>query len=157
MYGSYKEVQKSQADERSNEIIRKLTPEQRREAIANGTLLYQDDPDAMEALRFKSGRNAAYEVETEIRNKIAMGEFKDRQSLVEYRKTRLEDKARAYAEASGIDHNDQAYQRGFNADILEREAAIYDTHAQKLSEQTQAIAQMETTSDLGSLFSDEAS
>lgn len=98
---------------------------------------------------------AAYEVETEIKNKIALGEFKDRQSLIEYRKTRLEDKARTYAESVGIDHADQSFQRGFNADILAREAAIYDTHAQKLSEQTQAIAQMEATSDLGSMFSDE--
>jgi len=155
MYGSYKAVQKSKADERSNEIIRKLTPEQRRQAIASGTLLYQDDPDAMIALRFKSGRNAAYEVETEIKNKISMGEFKDRQSLIEYRKTRLEDKARAYAEAAGIDYNDTDYQRGYNADILEREAAVYDSHAQKLSQQTQAIAQMEATSDLGSMLSDE--
>lgn len=155
MYGSYRQVQKSKADERSNEIIRKLTPEQRRAAMANGTLLYQDDPDAMMALRFKSGRSAAFEVETEIQNKIQLGEFKDRQSLIEYRKTRLEDKARAYAEGVGIDHNDEDYQRGFNSDILEREAAIYDTHARKLSEQTQAIAQMETTSDLGSMFSDE--
>lgn len=155
MYGSYKQATKSRADERSNEIIRKLSPEQRREAIANGTLLYQDDPDAMEALRFKSGRNAAYEVETEIQNKIAMGEFKDRQSLIEYRRTRLEDKAKAYAEAAGLDHNDMAYQRGFNADILSREAAIYDSHAQHLSKQTQAIAQMETISDLGSMFADE--
>ncbi len=155
MYGSYREEKKNLADERSNEIIRKLTPEQRREAIANGTLLYQDDPDAMEALRFKSGRNAAFEVETEIKNKISLGEFKTSKDLVEYRKTRMEDKSRAYAEAAGLDFTDTSYQRGFNADILSREAAVFDLHAQKLSQQTQQIAQMETTSDLGSLFADE--
>lgn len=155
MYGSYKEVQKSKADERSNEIIRKLTPEQRREATANGTLMHQHDPDAMMALRFKSGRNAAYEVETEIQNKIQLGEFKDRKSLIEYRTARMEDKARAYAESVGVDHTDEDYQRGFNADILEREAAVYDTHDRVISRQTQAIAQMEATSDLGSMFTDE--
>ena len=155
LYGSYKEGQKSQADERSNEIIRKLTPEQRRQAVASGTLLYQDDPDAMEALRFKSGRNAAFEVETEIKQKITEGTFKSQQELMEYRKTRMEDKSKSYAEAVGIDSADQHYQRGFNADIVQREAAIYDDHARKLSEQTQAIAQMETVSDLGSMFSDE--
>src|SRR3990167_3104832 len=155
LYGTYKDVQKTQADERSNEIIRKLTPEQRRAAVANGSLLYQDDPDAMEALRFKSGRNAAFEVETEIKQKIAQGGFKTQQELMEYRNTRMADKAKAYAESVGIDSADQHYQRGFNADIVQRDAAIYDDHARKISEQTQAIAQMETVSDLGSMFSDE--
>mgnify|MGYP007064763368 CR=1 FL=1 len=153
-YGSYKKVMADRADERSNEIIRKLTPEQRREAIANGSLLYQDDPDAMIALRFKTGRNAAYEVESEIRNKIAEGAFKTPQEMAEYRATRLEDKAKAYAEASGIDSADRDYQRGFNADIVDRERAAYDAHGQKLSEQRMAMAQMETTSDLGSMMSD---
>ena len=155
LYGSYRQASKTQADARSNEIIRKLTPEQRREAIANGTLLYQDDPDAMEALRFKSGRNAAFEVESEIRQKVAQGAFKSQEELAEYRNTRLEDKAKAYAESVGIDPNDDAYQRGYNADIVQRSAAIYDEHARKLSEQTQQIARMESVSDLGSMFSDE--
>ncbi|NMZ63424.1 hypothetical protein HBN99_03700 [Pseudomonas oryzihabitans] len=156
LYGDYRRVQTQQADERSNEIIRKLTPEQRRTAIANGTLLYQDDPDAMQALRFKSGRNAAYEVESEIQQKIQEGAFKDQQELSEYRQTRLEAKAKSYAEASGIDLNDHFYQKGFNADIVQREAATYDLHARKLSEQHQSIAQMEATSDLGNMFDDEA-
>jgi hypothetical protein len=155
LYSNYSEVNKSHADERSNEIIRKLTPEQRRAAVAGGTLLYQDDPDAMEALRFKSGRNAAFEVESEVKQKIADGSFKTQQELSDYRGTRLEDKSKAYAESVGIDSTDQSYQRGFNADIVQRNAAIYDDHAKKLSEQTQAIAQMETVSDLGSMFSDE--
>lgn len=154
-FGAYKDHQQSLADERSNEIIRKLTPEQRRKAVANGSLLYQDDPDAMQALRFKSGRNAAFEVETEIREKIAQGAFKSQQELTEYRNTRLEDKSNRYAESVGVDPTDADYQRGFNADITQRNAAIFDEHARKLSEQTQAIAQMETTSDLGSMFSDE--
>ncbi|MBA1211529.1 hypothetical protein [Pseudomonas oryzihabitans] len=156
LYGDYRRVQTQQADERSNEIIRKLTPEQRRTAIANGTLLYQDDPDAMQALRFKSGRNAAYEVESEIQQKIQEGAFKDQQELGEYRQTRLEAKAKSYAEAAGIDLNDHFYQKGFNADIVQREAATYDLHARKLSEQHQSIAQMEATSDLGNMFDDEA-
>lgn len=156
MYGSYKEASASLAEERSNEIIRKLTPEQRRQAVASGTLLYQDDPDAMEALRFKSGRNAAFEVETEIREKIGQGAFKSSQELTEYRQTRLEGKSRAYAESVGIDPADESYQRGFNADIVTRNNAVFDLHARKLSEQAQAIAQMEAVSDLGSMFAGES-
>lgn len=155
LFGKYKDVQKSKADERSNEIIRRLTPEQRRQAIASGTLLYQDDPDAMIALHFKSGRNAAYEVETELRNKINEGAFKTQEELAEYRATRMEDKAKAYADASGLDHTNADYQRGFNADIVERSQATFDAHSQKLSEQRMAMAQMEATSDLGSMMSDQ--
>jgi hypothetical protein len=153
-YGSYKEVKKVQADERSNEIIRKLTPEQRREATRNGTLLYQDDPDAMIAVRFKSGRNAAFEVETEIKAKISAGDFKTSADLTAWRNTRLEQKAQSYAESTGISFDDVDYQRGYNANIVDREAAIYDLHAQHLSNETQAIAQMEAVSDVGSMFSD---
>jgi len=156
LYGTYKQAKVKQADERSNEIIRKLTPEQRREAISNGTLLYQDDPDAMQALRFKSGRDAAYEVETELQQKIQGGNFKTAQELTDYRQARMVDKAKAYADAAGIDLNDRDYQRGFNADIVRREAAAYDLHARKLSEQNQNIAQMVATSDLGNMFDDES-
>lgn len=152
---SYKRETESRADARSDEIIRKLTPDQRREAVANGTLLYQDDPQAMQALRFKTGRNAAFEVETEVRQKIAQGAFKTPEELTEYRNTRLSDKAKAYAEAVGIDAEDFDYQRGFNSDIVQRSAAAYDAHAQVLSQQTQSMAQMQTASDLGSLFADE--
>lgn len=156
MWGDYREVQISQADERSNEIIRKLTPEQRRDAMANGTLLYQDDPDAMQSLRFKSGRNAAFEVETELHQKIQDGAFKTAQELTDYRQTRMADKAQSYADAAGIDQNDRDYQRGFNSDIVRREAAAYDLHSRKLSEQNQNIAQMQATSDMGNMFDDES-
>lgn len=156
LYGNYKQDLQSKADERSNEIIRKLTPEQRRAAIESGTLLYQDDPEAMKALRFKTGRNAAFEVETEIQNKIAEGRFKTAKELGEYRRTRLEDKAKAYAEATGIDSSDEDYQRGFNDQIVARDAAVYDAHARYLSDQTKGTAQVQALSDVGSMFSDEA-
>lgn len=155
-YAGYRADERIRADERSNEIIRKLTPEERRAATANGTLLYQDDAEAMEALKFKSGRNAAFEVDTEIRQKIDEGLFKTPQELSDYRQTRMADKAKAYAESVAIDPEDQYFQRGFNADIVSRNAAVFDAHARKLSEQTQAIAQMETVADLGAMFADES-
>ncbi|UZT50151.1 internal virion protein [Enterobacter phage 02_vB_Eclo_IJM] len=78
VYKQFQDKAKDLGDERSNEIIRKLTPQQRREAIQNGTLLYQDDPYAMEQLRVKTGRNAAYAVDDEINVKIQNGEFRTR-------------------------------------------------------------------------------
>ncbi|WP_222114597.1 hypothetical protein, partial [Staphylococcus epidermidis] len=82
---AYDKRQRDKADERSDEIIRKLTPEQRREAIKNGTLLYQDDPYGMEGLRFKTGRNAAFLIDDEVAQKVQSGEFRTRAEMEEYR------------------------------------------------------------------------
>lgn len=155
-YGDYKEQQRIAADERSNEIIRKLTPEQRRAAIADGTLLYQDDPDAMNMLRQKTGRSAAYDVEDEISTKINNGEFddKDRKFVEEYRQTRLASASKHYAESAGIDETDPEYQAGYNADITQRNAGIFDAHAQRRSKWFQAQAAVNTRGDLAPLLDD---
>lgn len=155
-YGDYQDQQRKAADERSNEIIRKLTPEQRREAISNGTLLYQDDPDAMNMLRQKTGRSAAYDVEDEINTKIQNGEFddKDRKYVEEYRQQRLTAASKAYAESAGIDENDPEYQSGYNADITQRNAGIFDAHAQRRSKWFQAQAAVNTRGDLAPLLDD---
>ena len=145
---------KSQADERSNEIIRKLTPEQRRQAIGEGTLLYADDPDAMQQLRLKSGQNAAYEVDNEVQTEIQKGSFRSRQELDEWRQARMEQKSKSYAEMAGIDPNDAMYQRGFNADITRRNAAVYDLHSQYLSKNLETQAVLETQADLQPMLDD---
>lgn len=153
-YGAYANKRQSEADERSNEIIRKLTPEQRREAIGNGTLLYKDDPDAMQQLRFKSGRNAAYEVDSEVQQEIQKGSFRSRQELDEWRQTRLEQKSKNYAEMAGIDPADTDYQSGFNSDITRRSAAVYDLHSQYLSKNLEMQAVLEIRADLQPLLDD---
>lgn len=153
-YSALREQQKSQAEERSNEIIRKLTPEQRRAAIENGTLLYKDDTDAMVLLRQKTGRNAAYEVDSEIQQKVQAGQFRTRKELDEYRHQRLQDRAQSYAKDAGIDPEDQDYQRGFNADIVQRNASLYDLHGQFLSKNLEAQASIESRNDLDPIMAD---
>lgn len=155
-YGAYKDEQMKTADARSNEIIRKLTPDQRREAISAGTLLYQDDPDAMNMLRYKTGRTAAYDVEDEINTKIASGEFdgKDRDYLDKYRQQRLTDASKAYAESAGITEDDPEYQRGYNEDIVHRSVSIFDLHAQRRSKWFQSQAAVNTRGDLAPLLDD---
>ncbi|UZT50094.1 internal virion protein [Enterobacter phage 01_vB_Eclo_IJM] len=76
VYKQFQDKAKDLGDERSNEIIRKLTP-QRREAIQNGTLLYQDDPYAMEQLRVKTGSQRC-DADDEINVQIQNGEFRTR-------------------------------------------------------------------------------
>lgn len=145
---------KDLADERSNEIIRKLTPEQRREALNNGTLLYQDDPYAMEALRLKSGRNAAYLVDDDVMQKVRNGDFRTRQEMEEYRHSRLQEGAKSYAEQFGINPEDEAYQRGFNSDITERNISLYGAHDNFLSEQAKKGAIVNSRVELNSVLSD---
>ena len=153
-YGAYEKTQKDRAEDRSNEIIRKLSPEQRRAAIQDGTLLYKDDPYAMAMLRQKTGRNAAFEVDSEIQQKITAGQFRTREELDEYRQTRLQDRAKSYAEQAGINHEDVDYKRGFDADIVQRNAGIYDMQNRFLSKNLEAQASIEARNDLTPLLSD---
>lgn len=156
MYQAAEQRKKDLADERSNEIIRKLTPEQRREALNNGTLLYQDDPYAMEALRVKSGRNAAYLVDDDVMQKVKNGEFRTREEMEEYRHSRLQEGAKSYAEMFGINSEDADYQRGFNADITERNISLYGAHDSFLSQQAQKGALVNSDVELNNVLNDSA-
>ena len=154
MYAAKEQRARDLADERSNEIIRKLTPEQRREALNNGTLLYQDDPYAMEALRVKTGRNAAYLVDDDVMQKIKEGVFRTREEMEQYRHSRLQEGAKAYAEQFGIDPEDVDYQRGFNGDITERNISLYGAHDNFLSQQAQKGAIMNSRVELNGVLQD---
>lgn len=153
-YGAYKDNQKSKADERSDEIIRKLTPEQRREALKNGTLLYQDDPYAMEALKIKTGRNAAFQVDDEVAQKVQRGEFRTRQQLDEYRHEALQKGAKDFAETFGISEADEFFQKGFNSNITDRNISLYGQHDNFLSEQAKKGAVINSRVELGSVLND---
>lgn len=154
MYQAKEQRQRDLADERSNEIIRKLTPEQRRKALNNGTLLYQDDQYAMQALRVKSGRNAAYLVDDEVMQKVRMGHFRSREEMEEYRHQRLQEGAKSYAESFGIDPDDADFQRGFNGDITERNISLYGAHDNFLSEQAQKGAIVNNRVELNAVLND---
>jgi hypothetical protein len=151
---AYDKRQRDKADERSDEIIRKLTPEQRREAIKNGTLLYQDDPYAMEALRFKTGRNAAFLIDDEVAQKVQNGEFRTRTEMEEYRHKRLTEGANEFAEQFMINPEDSEFQRGFNANITERNISLYGKHDMFLSEQAQKGAILASKVELSGVLKD---
>lgn len=153
-YNQYDAAMQKQAEERSNEIIRKLTPDQRREALADGTLLYKDDARAMTLLRQKTGRNAAFEVDSEIQGKINRGEFRDRATMDSYRQQRLADRSKSYAEQAGINPEDVDYKRGFDTDIMQRNAGLFDLHNQFLSKNLEAQASIEARNDLTPLAND---
>ena len=154
IYQAHEQRKRDLADDRSNEIIRKLTPEQRRQALNNGTLLYQDDPYAMEALRVKTGRNAAYLVDDDVMQKVKEGMFRTREEMEQYRHERLQEGARSYAEQFGINPEDADYQRGFNGDITERNISLYGAHDTFLSQQAQKGAIMNSRVELNGVLQD---
>lgn len=153
-YDQYDKRKQDLADERSNEIIRKLTPEQRREALANGTLLYQDDPYVMQALSFKTGRNAAYLVDDEVSQKVKNGEFRTREEMEKYRHERLQKASSEYADMFGINEADEYYQKGFNSDITERNISLYGQHDNFLSDQTKKGLLINGRVELNSVLND---
>lgn len=148
------EKRKETADERSNEVIRSLTPEQRRKAIEAGQLLYQDDPYAMEALKVKTGRNAAFLVDDDVSQKIKEGRFRSRDELEEYRHNRMQDGMKSYAEQFGISTDDVDFQRGFNSDITERNISLYGAHDNFVAEQAKKGAIVNGRVELSSALSD---
>ncbi|WP_085589362.1 hypothetical protein [Pseudomonas sp. B14(2017)] len=153
-YAGYRQAQVKRADARSDEILSKLTPQQRRDARANGTLLYQDDSDTMAALARKVGRNGAYDLDLELQQKINEGKFKTQEDLQTYAVQRRIDASKTYAEANGIDPQDKDFNLGFNSDISHRNNALADTMAQHLSKQYQASMVMQGTTELNSLLED---
>ncbi|TBN49844.1 hypothetical protein [Pseudomonas sp. BGI-2] len=154
MVGAYDVMRDTQGKERANEIISKLSPEERRSAREQGVLLNQDDPYAMRHLNELTGSNAANELDQEIQNLVTQGKFKTRAELDEHRATRLKEGAKSFASMNGIDPEDSDYQRGFNASITQRNAAVIDQFGRRQSEEFQVNAGIQSRSDLGSLLSD---
>lgn len=154
MAKAYDDKQRNLAEERSNEIIRSLTPEQRRAAIEGGYLLYQDDPYAMEALKVKTGRNAAFLVDDDVAQKIKEGAFRSRTEMEEYRHSRMQEGMKSYAEQFGIATDDVDFQRGFNSDITERNISLYGAHDNFVSEQAKKGAMVNGRVELNSALSD---
>lgn len=153
IYSAKKKADMDKADERSNEIIRKLTPEQRREAIQNGTLLYKDDPYAMKALKEKTGRNAAFLIDDDVQQRIQQGQFRTRQDMEAYRQDQLTKGSKEYADQFGIKDVDEDYQRGFNSDITQRNIQLYGAHDNFLSEQFKKGNLVQSNVEIKSLLS----
>ncbi|WVX92122.1 internal virion protein [Morganella phage phiA020] len=151
-YALYEEHAKSKADERSNEIIRKLTPEQIRQARNDGVLLYQDDPYAMEALKFKIGRNSAFLIDSDIQNKLDT--YDSREKLDEARYKALADGAATYAQMYGFDPEDEIFKKGFDNDIVERNISLYGAHDKLLSDRNQNAALLNSRTELNGALQD---
>lgn len=155
-YGAHDDFADRRGKERSDEIIRKFTPEQRKEAREQGVLLYQDDPYAMRHLAQATGFNAAHEIDQEVNGMISRGEIKDRKAYEDIRQERLDKGGKTFAEMNGLSFDDPEFQRGFNSNITERNAALVDSLGRKRSQDLMANAAIQNRSNIGSLLSDQS-
>lgn len=155
-HGAHDDFADRRGKERSDEIIRKFTPEQRKEAREQGVLLYQDDPYAMRHLAQATGFNAAHEIDQEVNGMISRGEIKDRKAYEDIRQERLDKGGKTFAEMNGLSFDDPEFQRGFNSNITERNAALVDSLGRKRSQDLMANAAIQNRSNIGSLLSDQS-
>ncbi|WP_350616950.1 hypothetical protein [Pseudomonas sp. HY7a-MNA-CIBAN-0227] len=155
-FNSYDQSMTSQGAGRANEIIRKLSPEDRRSAREDGTLLYQDDPYTMKALRELTGRSAAHELDQEVQTWVSEGGPKTRKELDDFVQDRREKGGKAFAEMDGLDYDHEDFQRGFNDSVSQRNAALVDTFGRRQSEEHKVNAALRFQGDLSALVSDPA-
>lgn len=149
---AYGKTMKKQGDERSDEIIRTMTPEQRAQALGNGTLLYQDDPFTMAALHQKVAQSAILLSDNQIQSNIANGNYKDQKSLNDDIVSQRMAAAAQVAELNGFDINNPEFQKGLNAQASQRTLALQESFLRKQSENTRTNANFQQTVELNSVI-----
>ncbi|HFK4065582.1 TPA: hypothetical protein ACG1UU_003006 [Kluyvera ascorbata] len=147
---AYGKSMKKQGDERSEEIIRTMTPEQRSQALGNGTLLYQDDPYTMAALHQKVAQSAILLSDNQIQNNIANGVYKDQKSLNDDIVSQRMASAAQVAEMNGFDINNEDFQKGLNYQANQRTVSLQESFLRKQSENTRTNANFQNTVEINS-------
>lgn len=152
LYADYVDRREKQGKERAAEILmKKMQPEQIRELRQSGALLYQDDPYAMRALERELGRQEAYNVDAMVRERIANGDYPTRAAMEQDRSDMMESARDGMAQTYGIEPTSEYFREGMQADIVERNMAIYDAQARKQDQRHRNEARVVIESNLGSL------
>lgn len=136
-FQEYEQYKTKEADTRSNEILAKLSPEERATALQNGTLLYQDDPWTMRALKQKVAQNAALMADNQIIDNINKGVYSNSQELTDDMYNSRAQAGEQAAILNGFDFNDSDFQKGYSTNAGMRNLKIQETHAQWQSGQIQ--------------------
>lgn len=149
----YDKQKKQDADERSNQILQSLSPEQRAAALKNGTLLYQDDPYTMNALKRKVAQNATVMADSQILDGINKGQFNSTKELDDYIYTQRAKAAKDAAELNGFDFNDSEFQYGFSSNADERNMKLQEGYAQWQSGQIQKTKALHDSASINGIVS----
>ncbi|MFV7520698.1 hypothetical protein ACNPN6_06600 [Enterobacter quasiroggenkampii] len=134
-FQQFDDYKTKQGDQRSNEILEKMTPEQRASALQNGTLLYQDDPWTMRALKQKVAQNASIMADSQILDNIKNGGYSSQRDLLDDMAATRAKNGQDAAALNGFDFNDPDFQKGYSTQAAERNLHLQEGYSQWQSDQ----------------------
>lgn len=152
LYSDYKKAVESRADQRSDQVIGELTPDERREAISQGLLLYQDDKAAMKALRRKVGQMDALKEDMLTSDLIKRGKIRTPEDLDNHMAERYRAALQTVADTVGVGSTDPDLLEGWNNNIVQRKVALAETLQQTESNRLETIAVTTATDEALRIF-----
>ena len=156
LYGAHKEFADDRGKKRSEQILAELTTDERRQAIQDGRLLYQDDKYAMKHMKIAVGRQAAMEKDIETQRMIQQG-TKGLRTKEEIDQYLAEDYHRAktiVASDLNVSEDDPDLLAGWNDNYQRRSIAIRETFDQVESKRYVDKAVLSSTAEAVSMFKD---
>lgn len=140
LHGAYEQDAKNTGRKRAMQIVNELSPAERRKAIEDGVLLYQDDEYAMSSLYQLVGQQEAQASDLHIQRKTKNGDFRSRAELEKYRAEYNEQNQKNIAESLGISTTNEDFLDGFIGDSDRRQVAMLETFDQMESARLQTVA-----------------
>ena len=156
LYGAHREMADERGKKRSEQILAELTTDERRQAIQDGRLLYQDDKYAMKHMKIAVGRQAAMEKDIETQRMIQQG-TKGLRTKEEIDQYLAEEYHRAKATTAidlNVSEDDPDLLEGWNDNFQRRSIAIRETFDQVESKRYVDKAILTSTAEAVSMFKD---
>lgn len=154
LYGGYKAETEDRSKRRAEQIISELTTDERREAIANGKLLYQDDAKAMKHLRSLVGQQQAQSLDISLQRRVRNGELKTRAEIDDQFTAKYSEEIPKIAESLGVSPTDPDLLAGFHNNAATRRVAMYETVDQVESGRLEAEAVIAVRNQIGQIIKD---
>ncbi|ASD51049.1 protein inside capsid C [Pasteurella phage PHB01] len=148
------EIQKEVEVDQSDFLLNNYTAEQRQKLSEQGVLLTQHNKKTVQNYYKKLGNLAAYEADRAVKALIEDGKITNRkeltETLMEIRKSTMQ----TYAQANGFDFNEQDFQLGFAANVVERDITLFDGLAVKTSNRLDSQIVTNSVSDIKRIVND---
>lgn len=135
----HERVQKDREDQYDKTISRLMTensPEKFRQLMQDNQVPQMDDPVFRKALYFKLGSQAAFDVDKEISERIAKGEFdgKTKEDVFKARSEAVNNLRKSAWETYGFSPDDPTFSEGLSNQALQRNVAITEAFTGRRSE-----------------------
>lgn len=156
LYGSYREMADERGKQRSEQILAELTTDERRQAIQDGRLLYQDDKYAMKHMKIAVGRQAAMEKDIETQRMIQQGTkgLRTKEEIDQYLAEEYHRAKTIVASDLNVSEDDPDLLEGWNDNYQRRSIALRETFDQVESKRYVDKAVLSSTAEAVSMFKD---